>query len=511
MNDYNIKQLYEEMEIELITSMKRNLNRHLKEETKVGFQFTQWQAEKLKELKRYQRENRKIIGGYTKGLNEVISKQLQKELKQGSINAIKQFNKYHTDDKLKPSELMNKSFFQTNDRKVNSLIKVVNNDLNKANSAALRMINDEYRQVIHKSAFFVGNGVYTEKQAIDMATKDFLSRGLNCIEYADGRRINIASYAEMAVRTTSLRTHLMGEGDFRKSIGRTLVKVTSHGGACKLCTAWQGKILVDDVYSGGKSDGQHQLLSEAMNQGFLHPNCRHGLTTYYPELEDISYDTDEEELISDDLSDKYNYYERQEKKYTRLEKGSLFDDNIDYYRTKRLQYIEQQKLISMINDTRNVTSSEFQARTKGVTIGMSQENYSRFSPSENKIYLGTKSNFYDLIHELGHKLQSTFTKEEEKVYNKIIKRKFSKYTKNDFEVKTTKTGKYWLLKDSSDFVSKYQTRIYNGNRNFIFNKVNTNYALEYFSEGIKYYYENKKLLLEKDKELYEFIKGVVEK
>lgn len=51
MNDYNIKQLYEDMEIELISSMKRNYKRHLKEEKKTGFEYSQWQAEKLKELK----------------------------------------------------------------------------------------------------------------------------------------------------------------------------------------------------------------------------------------------------------------------------------------------------------------------------------------------------------------------------------------------------------------------------------------------------------------------------
>lgn len=334
MNDYNIKELYEEMELHLISSMKRNLSRHLKEEEKVGFEFTQWQAEKLKELKRYQKENQKIIGDYTKGLDKNISKHLHKELKQGSIDAINQYNSTH-DKKI--SKTLNKSFFQTNDRKVNALIKTVNNDLKSANTSALRMINDEYRQVIHKSAFFATNGVMTEKQAIDMATKDFLSRGINCIEYANGRRVNIASYSEMAVRTASLRAHLMGEGDFRKSIGRTLVKVTTHGGACKLCTEWQGKVLIDDVYSGGKSDGKHTLLSEAMKKGFLHPSCRHGLTTYYPELEGIKYD-EEETDIAEELQEKINYYTRNEKKYKRLELGSLDETNVKNYKQKKLIY-----------------------------------------------------------------------------------------------------------------------------------------------------------------------------
>lgn len=344
MNDYQIKKLYEEMELHLIQSMKRNLGRHLTEENKVGFKFAQWQAEKLKELKRYQRENKKIIGRYTLGLDKEVSEHLQNELRQGSISAIKQYNKA-LGKSLNPSKVMNKSFFKTNDRKVNALIKVVNNDLKTANTSALRMMNDQYRQIIHKSAFFVGNGVFTEKQAaaqavdeisqkklttlaVDEASKNFLTGGLNCIEYSDGRRVNIASYAQMAVRTASLRTHLMGEGNFRASIGRTLVKVTTHGGACKLCTKWQGKVLVDDVYSGGKPDGKHTLLSEAMAQGFLHPNCRHGITTYYPELEE-----DEDEVINpvsavkEKLQQEYNYYNRLGKSWKRREKGSLDPTN----------------------------------------------------------------------------------------------------------------------------------------------------------------------------------------
>lgn len=112
MNDYNIKQLYEDMEIELISSMKRNYKRHLKEEKKTGFEYSQWQAEKLKELKRYHQENKDIIGGYTKGLSDAVSKHLQKELKQGSINAINKYNKV-MGKSLKSNKIMNHSFFRT--------------------------------------------------------------------------------------------------------------------------------------------------------------------------------------------------------------------------------------------------------------------------------------------------------------------------------------------------------------------------------------------------------------
>lgn len=372
MNDYKIKKLYEDMEMELISSMKRNYQRHLKEEKDIGFEYSQWQAEKLKELKRYQKENKTIIGGYVKQLSKNISDHLKEELNQGSIKAINQYNKIMGKN-LKPNKIMNHSFFRTNDRKVNALIRAVNNDLKKANTAILRMANDQYRQVIHKSAFFVANGVFTEKQATDKATKeltelqktklaideankDFLGRGFNCIEYKNGRRVNIASYSQMAVRTASLRAQLMGEGDFRKSIGRVLVQSTSHGGACPICQKWENKIFIDDVYSGGtKKDGKYMLLSEAMKQGFLHPNCRHGLTTYYPEAGDIEDYTDEEyendiNLINNRIdemnNDKLNYIDRNIKRFDRLEKGSISPINIQRFaQNKKVWKGERKKLV----------------------------------------------------------------------------------------------------------------------------------------------------------------------
>lgn len=364
MNDYDLKSLYEEMELYLIQSMQRNLGRHLKEEDEIGFKYTQWQAEKLKELKRYQRENKQIIKRHTLGLDKEISDHLQNELKEGSKKAIKDYNKI-LGKSLKPSKILNKSFFRLNDKKIKALIKVVNDDMKTANTSALRMINDQYRQIIHKSAFFVGHGVYTENKAAEMATneilekkattlaideasKNFLAGGLNCIEYRDGRRVNIASYCEMAIRTASIRAHLMGEGDFRASIGQTLVKVTTHGGACPLCTKWQGKVLIDDVYSGGKQeDGNYQLLSEAMEEGFLHPNCRHGVTTYYPELEELEEENSEESLQTTAEEQQYfNYAVRNAKKYQRLENGSLDANNVQKNKSLKERWLSISKNIS---------------------------------------------------------------------------------------------------------------------------------------------------------------------
>lgn len=336
MNNYDIGKIYQDMEIYLIESMKRNLSRHLKEESKYGFNWTQWQTEKIKELKRYQRENASIVRKTQNRINAEVSKQLKEQFIEGSKASQRQF-KSALKKGYKPNRKINNSFFKINDKKANSLINSVNNDLKTANTAALRMINDQYREVIYRATTFAANGVMTEKQAIDMATRDFLARGINCIEYSNGARVNIASYSKMAVRTANQRAQLMGEGEFRKKIGNSLVIISKHGTACKLCQAWEGKILIDDVYSDGKKeDGNYTLLSKAMKEGLYHPNCRHGLGTYYSELDDIEFDENgqTEETIKKYQED-INYCNLQIQKYRRLEIGSLDEENIKYYYNKK--------------------------------------------------------------------------------------------------------------------------------------------------------------------------------
>lgn len=83
---------------------------------------------------------------------------------------------------------------------------------------------------------------------------------------------------------------LARDGKMRKALEEHLVIVSHHNGACEICKKFENKILIDDVYSGGsRKDGNYMLLSEAMAQGLFHKGCRHGLGTYYPELESINH------------------------------------------------------------------------------------------------------------------------------------------------------------------------------------------------------------------------------
>lgn len=352
MTGEDIETIYREMELELISSMKRNLSRHLKEEKKVGFEFEQWQAATLKEFKRFQRENQSIIGNYTSTLDKDIQETFQNELKKGCKQEFSRYKKI-MGDKFKESDNLRGSFFKLNDRKIKGLIKSTNNDFSSANKACFRMANDQFRKTIIKSVIFSNHGVVSPKKAIDMATRDFLSSGLKTVQYKDGRRVNIASYAKMAVRTGNQRAQLIGEGQFRKEIGEHLVQVTSHGGTCKLCSKWEGKILIDDVYSGGsKKDGKYILLSTAMDKGLFHPNCEHGLPTYYKELEEVEKEINSHNTVDEQYQDELNYINQNIYKYQRLEVGSLDEENIQRYKDKRQEWEnKKQDVIKELNNS----------------------------------------------------------------------------------------------------------------------------------------------------------------
>lgn len=296
MPNYNIAEIYSQMEKELTESMFRNLMRHTKEEAELGIQYEQWQAAKLRQMRQWRKHNAQIIGKHTKNLPADIKQHLENEYKQGLTGEIQKHKELFGNTAITAD--LSEGFFAMYDGKVKALIDAVNNDLAAANFAALRKANDAYRQTIHRAAMFAANGVTTEQKAIEMAVADFAKQGLTCIVYANGAKHNIKEYAQMAVRTAEARAMLIGEGRARQELGETLIQITKHGTACELCVPFEGKVLIDDVYSAGTWDNSKEkyeqvpqaqrasvrLMSEAMAKGLYHPRCRHGVGTWYAEL-----------------------------------------------------------------------------------------------------------------------------------------------------------------------------------------------------------------------------------
>lgn len=332
-NDYDIEKIFEQIENDLISSMKRTLWSHKKDEKVKGFDWPQWQALKLKQLEDFRKNNQEIFKNYNQDIKYVTKIQMKKQFREGASRTNKEAIKAGI-IKKEDSQLSG-SFFGLNDRKIKALMKSTTNDINDVKYATLRMANDQYRQIIYKAEVYANTGAKTVKQAIDMATHDFLARGFNCIEYSNGSRHNIADYCDMAIRTANKRANLMGEGEMRKKLGNPLVYISKHGGACDKCSPWQGRVYIDDVWSGGEKEyGKYPLLSTAIAGGLFHPRCQHGSSTYY---EGINKEPEEvtQALNNEHEDDEYTQaLQRQKRQYERLTLGSLLPENISSYQNK---------------------------------------------------------------------------------------------------------------------------------------------------------------------------------
>ena len=344
-NEYNIGAAFQAIEDELIKSMIRNMDRHRAEETKEGIEWSMWQTEQLKALERYKKDNQKRYGKQFRNLNKEMGELIQIARQKGNmqqeiqiLNAIR--NGFPA---KKVSQGATAEFFRMNDRKLEALIQATTNDMQRAETAVLRMANDDYRKAIFNAQVYANSGAGTYEKAVDMATKDMLSRGLNCVEYANGARHTLADYADMAIRTASKRAYLQGEGEKRQEWGITTVIMAKRGNPCPKCLPFVGKVLIDDVWSGGrKSDGPYPLMSTAIAAGLYHPRCKDSHTTYFPGISTADDTWTEKELEAVSQANKQEagqqYAKRQAEKYGRQAEYSLDKDNKKQYKLKKQEW-----------------------------------------------------------------------------------------------------------------------------------------------------------------------------
>lgn len=428
MTEYDIGAAFKAIEDELIASMIRNMDRHRAEETKEGIEWSMWQAEQLKALEKYKRDNQKRFKGRFQDLNkemgELIRISRQRGNMQQEVKILDAIRKGFPAKKI--SQGVTAEFFRLNDRKLEALIKATTNDMQQAETAVLRMANDQYRNAIFNAQVYANSGAGTYEKAVDMATKDMLSRGLNCVEYANGARHTLADYADMAIRTASKRAYLQGEGEKRQEWGITTVIIAKRGNPCPKCLPFVGKVLIDDVWSGGKkSDGPYPLMSKAIASGLYHPRCKDSHTTYFPGISTADDTWTEKELEAVGQTNKQEagqqYVKRQADKYGRLAEYSLSPENQKQYKQKSEKWEREagkrytvsdeikvhrddtpEKMIDLVD---KYTEDEF------VVLNETAEHAYAYDPDTDTIVINMKHPQYPyqdykeiMLHELAHRI-----------------------------------------------------------------------------------------------------------
>lgn len=352
-NEYDLAEAFRRIENELMASMIRNMDRHRAEETKEGYNWSMWQAEQLKALEKYKRKNQKKYQKQFKSINSQIEQLIRRARMKGNmkqeiriLQAIRKGWKTSGTNRSPAHDAMTAEFFKLNERKLDALIEATTHDMEAAETAVLRKANDDYRKAIFNAQVYANSGAGTYEKAVDMATKDMLSRGLNCVMYANGARHTLADYADMAIRTASKRAYLQGEGEKRQEWGIATVIMAKRGNPCPKCLPFVGKVLIDDVWSGGSKDGvdpetgkRYPLMSYAISKGLYHPRCKDSHTTYFPGISTADDTWTKEELENVGLQSqqeaRQKYAKRQEEKYGRLAEYSLDQENKRVYKGKK--------------------------------------------------------------------------------------------------------------------------------------------------------------------------------
>lgn len=342
MTPEDIGDIFQALEDALFAMAIRNMDAHKNWEKDEGFKWTQWQAVQIKGLREYREKvnimTNKGFDEAKKAVEEFLQEAYEDSVDDATGLAVKAGKGYG-----RPG------FFGVNSDKMNIILDEAVKDIDTKRYACINRMNSGYTDFLRKADIFAQSGSMTIPQALDYAMKDFLSAGLNCVEYSNGNRVNIASYAEMALRTSSSEVTRQANGDVRNALDEYLVVSNVIGMTCPICQKWQGKVLIDDVYSDGKPDGKHLLVSDAKADGFMHPNCRHQLFMYIEgitEIADLPNDVETKEHYKAEQEQRRQ--EREIRKYKRLRDGAVdpadrqkYDARVKEWTAKYDQFLKE--------------------------------------------------------------------------------------------------------------------------------------------------------------------------
>lgn len=160
------------------------------------------------------------------------------------------------------------------------LVLATNKLLNNASFQILRNAEDAYTQIMSNATTGLLAGTDTRIQASQKMLNEMAMKGITSFVDKSGRSWNLSSYAEMCARTVSSHAALQGHIDRQLEVGEDLVKVSAIGTTCPICQRWQGVVLS----ISGKSPKYHSI-DEAKASGLFHPNCKHTLGMFIPELD----------------------------------------------------------------------------------------------------------------------------------------------------------------------------------------------------------------------------------
>lgn len=214
-------------------------------------------------------------------------------------------------------------------------------------SRITRAAVDIYRSVITRVTAGPLLGTETRRQASQRALTKFAGDGISSFTDKAGRNWEMASYAEMAVRSVTARAAIEGHVDALQELGVGLVVVSDAPLECPLCAPWEGEVLTLSGPPGPRTiRAEHATaterrgvlrrprtvpvhvvgsLTEARAAGLFHPNCRHSLSIFLPGVTKRPQAPPHPQGATYEDTQRQRYYERQVRAWKRRAAAAMDD------------------------------------------------------------------------------------------------------------------------------------------------------------------------------------------
>ena len=108
---------------------------------------------------------------------------------------------------------------------------------------------------------------------------DLKETGLTALVDKGGRKWSLEAYTNMLISTKGTEARNRGTANRLAELGYDTVLVSTHHCDCDECRVWEGRVLS----LTGETKG-YPTVADATSAGLFHPNCKHAINAFVPEL-----------------------------------------------------------------------------------------------------------------------------------------------------------------------------------------------------------------------------------
>lgn len=157
-----------------------------------------------------------------------------------------------------------------------------------------QVMDDAYREIVNAAVHPGETGEDARRNAVQRALEMFARRGITGFVDRRGRRYDLVTYVEIAVRSAITRAEVDAYCAQAAAAGHDLFIVSDVRGACDRCRPFENRLIsisgqtigaISRNTASGRAVRVEVMcsLAEARERGLFHPGCRHEIKIWTPD------------------------------------------------------------------------------------------------------------------------------------------------------------------------------------------------------------------------------------